>query len=315
MTKRYYWLKLKNDFFRSKEIKKLRRIAGGDTYTIIYLKMLLLSLNEQGKLYFDGIEDTFVEELALEIDEDEDNVKVAVAFLLKVGLMEMVDEDTAFLTAIPEMIDSETDKAALMRRKRHREKQEKALKSNEVTSEGNNVTNSSNNVTEVLPDVTFCYTDIDIDKEQEKEKEEDDIEKTDAERVDSESSSSKIPYKRVQEMYNNICRSYAKCTKLSEARKKAIKARFNDGYTLEDFQRLFTIAEENDFLKGADGGWKASFDWLIKDANIAKVLDGNYEPRAEKTKVVKPSARSQATQYRSSEEMARSQAYYASIEE
>ena len=167
MTKRYYWLKLKNDFFRSKEIKKLRRIAGGDTYTIIYLKMLLLSLNDQGKLYFDGVEDTFVEELALEIDEDEDNVKVAVAFLLKVGLMEMVDEDTAFLTAIPEMIDSETDKAALMRRKRHREKQEKALQSNEVTNVGNNVTTSSNNVTEALPDVTFCYTDIDIDKDKE----------------------------------------------------------------------------------------------------------------------------------------------------
>ena len=167
MTKRYYWLKLKNDFFRSKEIKKLRRIAGGDTYTIIYLKMLLLSLNDQGKLYFDGVEDTFVEELALEIDEDEDNVKVAVAFLLKVGLMEMIDEDTAFLTAIPEMIDSETDKAALMRRKRHREKQEKALQGNEVTNVGNNVTTSSNNVTEALPDVTFCYTDIDIDKDKE----------------------------------------------------------------------------------------------------------------------------------------------------
>lgn len=315
MTKRYYWLKLKNDFFRSKEIKKLRRIAGGDTYTIIYLKMLLLSLNDQGKLYFDGVEDTFVEELALEIDEDEDNVKVAVAFLLKVGLMEMIDEDTAFLTAIPEMIDSETDKAALMRRKRHREKQEKALQGNEVTNVGNNVTNSSNNVTEMLPDVTFCYTDIDKEQEQEKEKEEDDIEKTDAERVDSESSSSKIPYKRVQEMFNNICRSYPKCTKLSEARKKTIKARFNDGYTLEDFQRLFTIAESNDFLKGVDGGWKASFDWLIKDANIAKVLDGNYEPRAEKKSIVKPSARSQMTQYRSPEEMARAQAYYASIEE
>ena len=37
-TKKYYWLKLKDDFFNSREIKKLRRIAGGDTYTIIYLK-------------------------------------------------------------------------------------------------------------------------------------------------------------------------------------------------------------------------------------------------------------------------------------
>ena len=47
-SKKYYWLKLKNDFFTSKEMKKLRKIAGGDTYTIIYLKLQLLSLqNEQ----------------------------------------------------------------------------------------------------------------------------------------------------------------------------------------------------------------------------------------------------------------------------
>ena len=49
MGKRYYWLKLPDDFFRQKPIKKLRRIAGGDTYTIIYLKMLLVSLKNEGK--------------------------------------------------------------------------------------------------------------------------------------------------------------------------------------------------------------------------------------------------------------------------
>ena len=55
MGKRYYWLKLPDDFFRQKPIKKLRKIAGGDTYTIIYLKMLLISLKNEGKLYFDGV--------------------------------------------------------------------------------------------------------------------------------------------------------------------------------------------------------------------------------------------------------------------
>ena len=50
MAKRYFWLKLKEDFFRQKEIKKLRKIAGGDTFTIIYLKLQLLSLQDNGKL-------------------------------------------------------------------------------------------------------------------------------------------------------------------------------------------------------------------------------------------------------------------------
>ena len=70
--------------------------------------------------------------------------------------------------------------------------------------------------------------------------------------------------------------SFPKCTTLSENRKKAIKARLNT-YTIEDFERLFTIAESSDFLKGKnERNWSANFDWLIKDSNFAKVLDGNY---------------------------------------
>ena len=44
MSKRYYWLKLKEDFFRDKVMKKMRKIAGGDTYVVIYLKMMLMSI-------------------------------------------------------------------------------------------------------------------------------------------------------------------------------------------------------------------------------------------------------------------------------
>jgi len=91
-NKKFYWLKLKNDFFNQKEIKKLRRIAGGDTYTIIYLKMQLLSLKDDGKIYFDGIEDTFAEELALEIDEDPKNVEVTLLFLEKENLLYFPDD-------------------------------------------------------------------------------------------------------------------------------------------------------------------------------------------------------------------------------
>ena len=83
-------------------------------------------------------------------------------------------------------------------------------------------------------------------------------------------------------MYNETCVSFPRATTLSEERKKAIKARLNK-YTVEDFQRLFDLAESSDFLKGDNNrNWQANFDWLIKDANMAKVLDGNYDNR-EKT--------------------------------
>ena len=54
--KRYYWLRFKDDFFDSKRIKKLRKMAGGDTYVIIYLKMQLKALRTDGVLEYTGIE-------------------------------------------------------------------------------------------------------------------------------------------------------------------------------------------------------------------------------------------------------------------
>ena len=86
-----------------------------------------------------------------------------------------------------------------------------------------------------------------------------------------------IDYEAIKDLYNTVCVSFPRCTSLSEARKKAIKARFANGYTVEDFRALFTKAEASSFLKGKnDRNWTANFDWLLKDANMAKVLDGNY---------------------------------------
>lgn len=126
MAKRYYWLKLPEDFFRQLPIKKLRRIAGGDTYTVIYLKMLLLSLKQDGRIYFEGVEENFSEELALELDEEEENVKVTVRFLLAHGLMKLVDETEYVLTQCSNMVGSEGASAERVRR--HREN--KALQCN-----------------------------------------------------------------------------------------------------------------------------------------------------------------------------------------
>ena len=78
MGKRFYWFKMKNGFFEDKRIKKLRKIAGGDTYTIIYLKMMLKSLSNNGVLIYEGVEDSFSAELALDLDEDEGMINYRV---------------------------------------------------------------------------------------------------------------------------------------------------------------------------------------------------------------------------------------------
>lgn len=94
---------------------------------------------------------------------------------------------------------------------------------------------------------------------------------------------------QVVDLYHSICVSYPHVKSVSEARKKAIKARMK-AYKLEDFRILFEKAEASDFLKGAnDRNWSATFDWMIADANMAKVIDGNYDNR-EKGKSAKPVA-------------------------
>ena len=83
-------------------------------------------------------------------------------------------------------------------------------------------------------------------------------------------------YQLIADMYNATCVSFPRCTRLSEAREKAIRARLKK-YTVEDFKKVFETAENCDFLKGANrNNWSANFDWLIKDSSMAKVLDGNY---------------------------------------
>lgn len=89
----------------------------------------------------------------------------------------------------------------------------------------------------------------------------------------------------IRELYNSVCGSYPRLVKMSDARKRAISARLKTGYTLDDFRLLFEKAETSDFLKGANKrNWSATFDWLISDTNMAKVLDGNYDARKEAVK-------------------------------
>lgn len=89
-----------------------------------------------------------------------------------------------------------------------------------------------------------------------------------------------MDYQRIADMYNSTCISFPKLTKLSEKRKKTIRARLAQGYTAEDFQKLFKMAEGSSFLKGGNSrNWSATFDWLIADGNMVKVLEGNYEEK------------------------------------
>lgn len=139
-NKRYYWLQLQKDFFKTRAMKKLRSIAGGDTYTIIYLKMQLLSLENGGYLFHEGVEEDMLDEIALDIDETVDNVRIAFQFLVKCNLIEYSDVEI-YLPAVNENAGSETASAQRTRRFRAIRAEKALLCNTDVTISNSDVIN------------------------------------------------------------------------------------------------------------------------------------------------------------------------------
>lgn len=265
--KKYYWLKLDENFFsKNKEIKKLRRLAGGDTYTIIYLKMMLFSLENAGKILYEGVGEDMAEELALLLDESAENVHMTLMFLESHGLIEKMTENEFMMTQVPLMIGKETAAAARMRKLRALKKEE-AQAITEV--EAPQMIEGRNNVRECYEDVregSEMFLDIDIDKELNK-----DIEK------EKELEQENFVLKK----FNDICEDLPHPVDLNDYRIKCIRNKLGN-YPVEKLEHAFQKAQKSPFLKGNNKeGWVATFDWMFdpqKD-NIAKILEGNYDDR------------------------------------
>lgn len=257
--KRLYWLKLKESFFTDKAMKKLRRMAGGDTYTVIYLKMLLLGLKNNGRIYYDGVEDTFHEEIALELDEEPENVQFCMLFLEKNGLLEKVSETEAFLTETPELTISEAASTARSRRSRAK----KALQCNGDATAMQQCCNKN------------ATLDIDIEKDIDTDIEKD-TESRGAAHEPSARARTVVDYQAIVDDYNATCTKLPACKKLSETRKRAIKARLNT-YSTDELHKVFVAAQNSSWHTGEnDRNWRADFDWLMTDRNAAKMLE-RYE--------------------------------------
>lgn len=117
-NKRFYWLKLQDNFFKNARIKKLRRLAGGDTYTIIYLKMMLLTTKSNGLFIYEGIEPTIEEEIALKLDEKVEDVKLLWQYLLANQMVEEKGNGDVLLPEVSSNVGSETYNNIRKREKR-----------------------------------------------------------------------------------------------------------------------------------------------------------------------------------------------------
>lgn len=130
MPKKFYWLKLEHKFFNQKTIKALREMERGSTYIIVYLKMLTYSLENNNKIYFDHVKDSFVEEIAMSIDEDSKDVEATLKFLEKVNLIQYVSDDELEFLQLEELTGKEGESAARMRKSRQRAKEDEQCDKN-----------------------------------------------------------------------------------------------------------------------------------------------------------------------------------------
>ena len=119
--KRYYWMKLKKNFFEQKMIKILRTFANGEKMIMIFLKIQLHSLENDGYIYYENMLPEFEQELAIAIDEDTESVKLTLDTLIRFGAVEKVDEKKYYITALEDCIGSESASAKRMRNKREKD--------------------------------------------------------------------------------------------------------------------------------------------------------------------------------------------------
>jgi len=173
--KRYYWLKLKEDFFDEDVISWLEEQENGKEYCLFYLKLCLKSLKTDGIL-IRNVGDLLIPYDAKKLSEitrtDIDTVRVAMKVLEEIGLIQILENGEIYLTQLEKMVGSETTKAEMMRKLRAKRK-------------------DGNNVTKMLPrDIDIEYRDIEIDK---------DIEKDNILNITTSSSSSNNIYDILQE--------------------------------------------------------------------------------------------------------------------
>ena len=130
-NKRYYWLKMKKSFWDEPSVLFLRNLPSGDTLVIIYLKLLCMSLQNNGIIYFEGTYGTVEDEIALSLREDKMMVQMALSAMKKVNLVVMgMDDMEMQFTRIGEMVGIDSESASAKRVREHRAR--KALEQQQV---------------------------------------------------------------------------------------------------------------------------------------------------------------------------------------
>ena len=124
MAKRYYWLKLKRDFFKRHDVRIIEQMPNGKDYILFYLKMLLESIDHEGELRFSETIPYNEQMLSVITDTNIDIVKAAMSLFIELGMVEILSDSTIYMNEVQKLIGSETKGAERVRRHRENQKAE-----------------------------------------------------------------------------------------------------------------------------------------------------------------------------------------------
>ena len=253
------WIKLMTDMFDNRKIRQIECLPEGDAIVVIWVKLLCLAgtVNDNGSIYITETVPYTDQMLAAQFNKPIATVQLALGILKQFGMIEFEDN----LLKISNWSEYQNVEGMdrikeqnRLRKQKERERKKLLLSSNSDVSRDCHVTVTQSHATK--------------EKKRKKKKKEEGEE--DNNRV-------QIDYQHIVDCYNSICISFPKVNSLSDARRKAIRARLNT-HTVDDLIEAFKKAEASDFMRGSNNrNWSANFDWIMKDANLVKILDGNYD--------------------------------------
>lgn len=270
------WIKITTDIFDDEKILMIESMPSADSIIVIWFKLLTFA----GKQNNDGVflmsnRIAYTDEMLASIfRRDVNTVRLALNAFEQFGMIEIIDN----VITIPnwgkhQTLDAYEKKKARDRERVARKRAEQKVLVAASTDNSQNVAGQSCDMSpDTSPDSRHVSQNVaSLEREEERDKEGEGEGKV------------RIDYDGIRDAYNTTCPSLPAIKTLSDARKKAIRARLNT-YKVEDILEAFKKAEASDFLKGAnDRNWQANFDWILKDANIAKILDGNYDNKGVRT--------------------------------
>lgn len=162
MNGKYYWLKMKRDFFRRHDIHIIHEMENGREIVLFYIELMIESVDHEGTLRFSENKPYTNGMLARLTGTPQNIVEQAMNTLIDFGLVEIADDKTIVLPKVIEMIDSAVDNDNANRQRRYREAHKGQVLRNVTDSVTKNNASITESVTKCNESIEYRVKSIDI---------------------------------------------------------------------------------------------------------------------------------------------------------